>query len=64
MPFFNDGNSLRIDPEGRWLEGLSEPARLPRLGAAGRRLAESEFSFTTMAEHYETLYQVTLRSEA
>jgi hypothetical protein len=64
MPFFNESNSLAVDEAGTWLEGLADPTRLIRLGGAGRRLAEHEFSFTRMAEHYETLYQVTMRSEA
>ena len=64
MPFLNENNSLRIDPEGRWLEALKSPVHLSRLGSAARRLAEREFSFTKMAENYETLYQVSLRSAA
>jgi glycosyltransferase involved in cell wall biosynthesis len=64
MPFFNEGNSLRIGDDPAWASCLAEPTRLIRLSGAVRWLAEHEFSLINMVEHYEMLYQVSMRSEA
>lgn len=64
MPFFNADNSILVDEFGGWLSSIGEPAKRAQIGNAGRRLAEAEFSFEQMAEHYEVLYRVAKASEA
>jgi glycosyltransferase involved in cell wall biosynthesis len=58
MPFLNADNSLTVDDSGRWLKVVNDPAERERLGRNGRNLAEAEFSYGQMAQHYETLYAV------
>lgn len=56
MPFLDATNSISIGDDGAWAEVLTDPARLNSLGRNARQLAESCFSFDTMATRYETLY--------
>ena len=60
MPSLNPGNSITIDPGGKWLEALRDGERLRRFGLAARRVAEEKFSCGKMAESYEKLYRETL----
>ena len=63
---FTTKTRSRIGPKDDALDaGAARPrAAGAHSGSAARRLAEHEFSYTKMAEHYETLYQVSMRSEA
>lgn len=64
MSFFTDENSRRVEGDGTWALDFADPAKLVRLSGAARRLAELDFSYTKMAEQYEMLYELALRSEA
>lgn len=64
MPFFDADNSLTVDDAGEWLKKALQPATRDAIGRAGRRLAEAEFSYAHMAEHYEMLYNVAKRRDA
>ncbi len=66
MPFLSAENSLTIGEgdDAAWTGALRDRAGLQALGAAGRALAEREFSFTKMAESYELLYAITRRQRS
>lgn len=64
MPFLNESNSLCIGEDPHWACAIAEPTGLIRLSGGARWLAEHEFSLINMVEHYEMLYQVSIRSEA
>jgi glycosyltransferase involved in cell wall biosynthesis len=61
MPAFNDTNSLSVAHDGAWMAALADKKRLHTIGLAARKLVEEKYSYATMAEAYETLYQETLR---
>jgi glycosyltransferase involved in cell wall biosynthesis len=56
LPFLDEGNSLGIGADGRWLAQLKDRALLVERGAAARRLVAERFSWGRMAESYERLY--------
>jgi glycosyltransferase involved in cell wall biosynthesis len=62
MPFFDKTNALSIEPDNAWLAMLSKHDRLCELGRTARELVEKEFSYETMAERYEVLYEETLKA--
>jgi hypothetical protein len=62
MPFFDETNTLSIEPNNAWLAALSNPQRLSELGRTARELVEVEFSYETMGERYEALYEETLKA--
>lgn len=64
MPFLNSTNSIAVDPAGQWISRLGSEAELAAIGQAARALAEAEFSFDTMAQRYEALYEQTLHPTA
>jgi glycosyltransferase involved in cell wall biosynthesis len=62
MPFFDETNALSIGPDEAWLAALTNAQRLCELGRAARELVETDFSYDTMAERYEALYDETLKA--
>ena len=64
MPVLNSNNSVCLDESDEWRKLLEGPAKLQALGRAARSLAEIHFSLSRMAEHYETLYEVSRRRSA
>lgn len=60
MPFLNASNSISVGVDGAWLAPLSDSQRLHAIGAASRKLVEENYSYSTMAEAYEALYQEAL----
>lgn len=57
MPFLDEGNSIRVSDDGKWIEVLRDRPELARRAQAARRLAVSRFSTETMAMAYEGLYR-------
>lgn len=64
IPLLNAGNSIRLDGDEEWRKAIEGPARLQQLSRAARSLAEIHFPLSRMAEHYETLYEVSRRRAA
>jgi glycosyltransferase involved in cell wall biosynthesis len=64
IPLLNAGNSIRLDGDEEWRKAIEGPARLQLLSRAARSLAEIHFPLSRMAEHYETLYEVSRRRAA
>ncbi len=62
LTFLNSENSIAIGESDRWMQVLSEPDEMNKLGRAARALAESDFSFSRMGEEYELLYEFSSRS--
>lgn len=57
MPFLTPDNSVAITNDDAWLQALRSVTGRAALGGCARQLAETQFSFASMAEHYETLYR-------
>ncbi|HEV7402497.1 MAG TPA: glycosyltransferase [Chthoniobacteraceae bacterium] len=64
IQLLNAGNSIRLDGGEGWRKAIEGPARLQQLSRAARSLAEIHFPLSRMAEHYETLYEVSRRRAA
>ena len=63
MPFLNSENSIAIGDDNSWVAPLRDPQRRASLGQAARQLAETQFSFATMAENYEALYRESIAAK-
>jgi glycosyltransferase involved in cell wall biosynthesis len=64
MPFLNPHNSISVGAGDDWIATLRDPEKLAAIGAAGRALAEAEFSFGEMAARYEGLYRESAEAAA
>ncbi len=62
LPFLNAENSIGLSDSESWLSAVKDPQVLQRIGLAGRRLIEHDFSCAEMARRYEALYERHRRS--
>jgi glycosyltransferase involved in cell wall biosynthesis len=64
MPFLDSRSAVGVNDGTEWIDPLRDATSRANLGAAGRQLAEEEFSFGTMAARYEALYEECARAQA
>jgi glycosyltransferase involved in cell wall biosynthesis len=62
MPFLSQMNSISIGSDDSWAAMLADREQLAAIGRDARRLAEESFSFSLMAERYETIYREVFHS--
>ena len=56
MPFLNTETAIAIDDADTWMNILTARQKLEAIGRAGRRVAEENFSYESMAACYEAVY--------
>ncbi|HWB58860.1 MAG TPA: glycosyltransferase family 4 protein [Chthoniobacteraceae bacterium] len=56
MPFLNPSNSISVGDDDSWITPLADHELLAKIGEAGRKIVEEQFTHRRMAELYEPLY--------
>lgn len=64
MTFLNPTNSISIGEDDAWIAPLTDHERLAKIGEAGRKIVEEQFTHRRMAELYEPLYRKLLAEYA
>ena len=64
MPFLNPTNSISVGDDDLWIAPLADHDRLAKIGEAGRKIVEEQFTHSRMAELYDPLYRKLLAENA
>jgi glycosyltransferase involved in cell wall biosynthesis len=64
MPFLNPGNSISIAGDDSWIAAFANHDLLAKIGEAGRRIVEEQFTHSRMAELYDPIYRKLIAESA
>ncbi len=64
MTFLNSTNSISVGDDDSWITTLTDHERLTKIGEAGRKIVEEQFTHRRMAELYEPIYRKLLAENA
>ena len=64
MPFLNPTNSISVGDDDSWIAPLADHELLAKIGEAGHKIVEEQFTHRRMAELYEPLYRKLIAESA